>query len=50
MYRCPLWLRFAHWYVLAQAFADHCRANGIDAAKATTDELREFELYREETS
>ena len=39
---------FARWIVLREAFREHCRAEGIDAAKATTDELRAFAALRGE--
>jgi hypothetical protein len=37
---------FAKWIVLREAFREHCKAEGIDAAKATTDELRAFAAMR----
>jgi hypothetical protein len=40
--RMPLLFRFAQLFILARAFAEHCRTEGVDAKKATTDELMEF--------
>lgn len=49
MYRCPPFLRYlARYLCLKFAFADHCRAEGIPAVKATTDELNAFAQFQEE--
>lgn len=50
MTRIPILRELAYWLVIRDAFREDCWAQGVEAIKATTSELRAFAALRESES